>query len=246
MNARLVCRLSTIVLLAGAALPALATDSSPVVRTRQQVKVVTRAPDGRGALLMDGGKRGYLGLDLVDLTPELRRHFGADEHAGILVGHVEQDSPAERAGIEVGDVIVAIDGKAVAGDWDLRRLIAPRKAGDVVTVEVVRDGGRQQLKATLEEREGHVIEFGKLLQGADEDGAMLVMPSDEEWQKFGTEMGEMGAHIGASVAGALADPRLHMRIEERVKEREQLQRRIDDLEKRLQDLERKLQAQQRK
>jgi len=246
MSPRPISRLLALALLAGLAAPAFAAADEPTtVRTRHEVKVKTPG-DGRGAVLLDRGQRGYLGVELVDLTPELRRHFGADENAGIMVAHVDDESPAARAGLEVGDVVVAVDGKMLASDWDLRRLVAPRKAGDVVTVDVVRDGGRLQLKATLEEREGHVIELGRLMQGEGEDGTVLVMPSDQEWKHFGAEMGHMGEQIGASVADAFADPALRMKIEERVKEREELQHRIDELEKRLRDLERKLESQQKR
>jgi len=239
---------STMLLLAATALPALAADGPTpppdvTVRARREARVLPKH-----ALMLDGGKRGYLGLAFLELTPELRRHFQADEKAGILVSHVDAGSPAEKAGVEVGDVLVAIDGKPVDEYWDVRQLVGPRKSGDTVTLDVVRDGRHDPIRVTVEEREGRVIELGQLMKhsAGDDDSTVLVMPSAEEWKHFGEEMGQMGEEIGASVSRAFADPQVHMKIQEHVRDREQLQRRIDELERRLRDLERKLGEQQRR
>src|SRR5688572_3678790 len=68
-------------------------------------KVVTDDISGVDVLDFDGeffgGKRAYLGVSLVDLTPELREHYGAEKDAGILVGSVEEGGPAEKAGVRI-------------------------------------------------------------------------------------------------------------------------------------------------
>ena len=66
------------------------------------------------------GKRAHLGVSLVDLTDELREHFGAPKDAGLLVSSVEDGSPADKSGIQTGDIIVAIDGKDVQSTYVLR------------------------------------------------------------------------------------------------------------------------------
>src|SRR5687768_4011062 len=66
--------------------------------------------DIRGFEELLGGKRAFLGVSLVDLTPELREHYGTDKNAGILVGSVEEGGPADKAGVKVGDIITSIDG----------------------------------------------------------------------------------------------------------------------------------------
>lgn len=87
----------------------------------------------------DHGRRPTLGVQLVSMTPELRRHLGSDEDSGVLIDRVLRDTPAEQAGIQVGDVIVAIDGRTVADAGDVRRGLRDRK-GRTVDVELLRDG----------------------------------------------------------------------------------------------------------
>ena len=59
------------------------------------------------------GRRGFIGVTLLEITPELRAHFGAPKDAGVLVSDVRADTPASKAGVEVGDVITSVDGKRV-------------------------------------------------------------------------------------------------------------------------------------
>lgn len=112
----------------------------------------TVVPELAGELL--GGKRAHLGVSLIDLTPELREHYGAEKSAGILVGAVESGSPAEKAGLRVGDVILSVDGKDVDSTWDLRSALREKKEGDSVRIEVLRGRNRQTLVASVVEREG--------------------------------------------------------------------------------------------
>ncbi|HEV8241246.1 MAG TPA: PDZ domain-containing protein [Thermoanaerobaculia bacterium] len=248
------CRVLPMLLLLAAALPATAIASSTSgtvnrsVDNRIRERAVVRARVPRPLLVH--GKRGFLGVDLLELTPELRRHFNAGDDAGVLVAHVETDSPAANAGVEVGDVLVAIDGKPVQSSWSLRELIAPKKADDKVSLEVVRDGSRRTLQATLVEREGRVLELGKLMQGhllrdEDGDGTVVVIPNAKEWEKFGEEMGRWGEQFGAEMADAFADPQVRHRIEWEVEDRASMQKKVEALERRLRDLEKRLADQQR-
>ena len=222
---------------------------------RVRARAVVRTHTGRP--LLEAGKRGFLGVDLLELTPELRRHFDAGDDAGVLVAHVESGSPAALAGLLVGDVLVAIEGKPVQGWWDLREIVAPRKAGDVVSLEIVRDGARRQLQATLVEREGRVLELGKLmeghlLKGEDGDATVVVVPNAKDWERFGEEMGKLGEEMGrwgeqfgSELADAFADPQVGVRIERAMDDRARLQRKIESLERRLHDLEKRLAEQDR-
>ena len=94
----------------------------------------------------------FLGVQLSDLTPELRAHFGVPEDAGVMVGKLVDDSPALRAGLEVGDIVTAVDGEPVASAPALARAVRGREDGDTVMLEVWRDGRMQKLGVTLEER----------------------------------------------------------------------------------------------
>ena len=126
-----------------------------------------------------GGKRGFLGVSIVDLTPELREYYGADKNAGILVGSLEDNGPAEKAGIKVGDIITAVDGKEVASSFQLRKALKDKKDGETVRLDVLRGRSRQTIVATVAEREG--ISLPGLLRLRD--GESLGIPGmPGEWR----------------------------------------------------------------
>lgn len=108
-----------------------------------------------GRFMGHHGKGGFLGVSMSELSPELRTHFGVPEDAGVMVSKVVDDSPASRAGIQVGDIISAVDGEAVASGSDLARAIRGREADQAVDLEIWREGRVQILSAAVEERKGH-------------------------------------------------------------------------------------------
>ena len=79
----------------------------------------------------EGG--GYIGIRPLEMTPELRTHFGAPKESGVFVGTVEKDSPAAKAGLQVGDIVTSADGEKVDRKRDLVRTIRRKKEGDTVT-----------------------------------------------------------------------------------------------------------------
>lgn len=97
-------------------------------------------------------QRGLLGVSISDFNADVAKALGiTGDIEGALVQEVVADSAAERAGIEVSDIIVAVDGKPVTGASDLRTTIGLRRSGDTVKIEVVRDGKKRSIKATLTE-----------------------------------------------------------------------------------------------
>jgi len=111
-----------------------------------------------GKVLVDegfagGSRRGYVGVSMTNLTPELREFFGAPKDAGVLIGSVADNSPAGKAGLHVGDVVTAINGKEVKGSWDIYSAMADKKAGDSIRFEVIRGKAKQTIVATAEERD---------------------------------------------------------------------------------------------
>jgi membrane-associated protease RseP (regulator of RpoE activity) len=209
---------------------------------RDRVRVVV--PHENRTILLDGGRRGFFGVHVVELTPELRAHFRAGE-TGVLVSKVEADSPAAQAGVAVGDVLVAFDGEPVDDAWTLKRLVAPHEEGDGVAVTVVRDGRSRELSAVLASREGRVLELGKLLQRDGEGRPLVVLPSGAEWEELGLRIGEIGEEVGEAVAEAFDNPQVRWQLEREVQGRDELQRKIELLERRLKELERQLTDQRR-
>ncbi len=104
---------------------------------------------------------GYLGIELVDLTPELREHFGAGRETGVMVGRVEPASPAARAGLEVGDIVTRIGSDAVHDSWGFSGEVTAREGGESLELTVVRDRRVRQLVATLERRDRDGVDIGR-------------------------------------------------------------------------------------
>jgi hypothetical protein len=101
----------------------------------------------------EGMRRGFMGISMVSLTDELREYFGVEEGLGVLVSAVVPDSPAAKAGIKAGDVILSVDGATVDGPGALGNLIRKKKDGDQIKVDVRRKGTSQQFFVTLDERD---------------------------------------------------------------------------------------------
>jgi serine protease Do len=95
--------------------------------------------------------RGRLGVQIQALTPELAKSFRLENTNGVLVASVEPGSPAEKAGLQAGDVILTFDGKPVKNANELPRVVAATKPGTTVILEVWRGGAKRQVKATLAE-----------------------------------------------------------------------------------------------
>ncbi len=98
--------------------------------------------------------RGLLGVTIQDVTPELAKSFGLRDKKGALVAQVVSGGPAEKAGIEPGDVILAFDGKPIADSKELSRIVAATQVEKSVTVKVLRDGKEVVLQAKVGEMEG--------------------------------------------------------------------------------------------
>jgi serine protease Do len=97
--------------------------------------------------------RGWLGVSIQELTPELSKSLGLKENKGALVAQVFSGSPAEKAGIEQGDVITEFDGKAIGDSKDLPRTVASTPVGKTVTVKISRVGKSMDREVKLGEME---------------------------------------------------------------------------------------------
>ena len=98
-------------------------------------------------------KRAMMGVNLVNLTPDLAEGFGLTAQQGVVVQNVVRDSPAERAGIQRNDVIVDLNGAPVADSDKFRFRIADTPAGTKIRLGILRDGKKQTLEVTLADRE---------------------------------------------------------------------------------------------
>ena len=94
-------------------------------------------------------KRGRLGVQIQDLTPELAKNLGVSQEFGAVVGKIEKDSPADKGGLKTGDVVIAVNDKALVGSADLRNRIGLMTIGSEAHLTVLRDGSKKNLDVTI-------------------------------------------------------------------------------------------------
>lgn len=99
----------------------------------------------------------YLGVSLQALEGGLADALGVDENSGVLIGQVLDDSPAEAAGLEPGDIIVEVDGDEVGTPSKLRRVIRRHDPGDEIEVAYLRDDERRVIRVGLAETADHDV-----------------------------------------------------------------------------------------
>ena len=103
--------------------------------------------------LKTGGKvaRGWLGVMIQEVTPELAQSFALDKPRGALVGQVLADAPAQKAGIKAGDIIVAFNNQPVRTSSDLPLMVGRTRPGASPPLTVIRDGKEQTLTVQIAE-----------------------------------------------------------------------------------------------
>jgi hypothetical protein len=193
-------------------------------------KIVVVDQDGKQKVWEGNGplvRRGYLGIGLTELTPELRTHFGVPEEAGVMVSKVEPGSPAEKAGIKVGDILTRVDGNAIKSSWDITARIRKLDDGQQVPLEVWRNGKAQNVSAAIVERERPELDMGPLLF-KEGDGQNLVLKMNPgDWKGFEELKSPEG--MKNFQIRRLTSPR-EAEMEKQIKE---LEKRIAELEKQI-------------
>ena len=110
------------------------------------------ATDVADAIIEDGtAEHPYLGISLIDLTPEIARRFDASVESGAIVTGVDPDGPASDAGIEPGGVVTAVEGEKVTSTGDLLAALRGYDPGEPVEITVAGDGEAREFTVELEE-----------------------------------------------------------------------------------------------
>lgn len=125
------------------------------------------------ALIADGHvSRGYLGATIQNLTPDLASSVGLEGRKGALIAELAPNGPAQRAGLHQGDVVLALDGRPLAGSTDLTRQVALIRCGRPFTLTIRRDGHEQQVPivAGLRPSEQQLAQAGTPNADCEEDG----------------------------------------------------------------------------
>ena len=126
--------------------------------------------------------RGYMGVSVQNLTPELAKSLGVKEVTGALISGVEANGPADKAGLKRGDVIISIAGKTVSDATTLRNLATAAAPGTVVNVKILRNGKEETISVTLGEyKEKAVVkeaEFRNSLKGVTVEDITMNLRSN--------------------------------------------------------------------
>jgi len=116
-------------------------------------------------------KRGILGVNIYNVTPEIAKEFGLTESTGALVAGVAPGSSAERAGIKTGDIITSINGNLMKSASELRNSIGMLRVGDKVDIGLLRDGKPLKVTALVAERSeaetANALDIAPGLEGAE-------------------------------------------------------------------------------
>ncbi len=176
--------------------------------------------------------RGYLGVGLLDLTHELRTHFGVPADAGVMVSSVDKDSPAAKAGLEAGDIITAIDGKKVRDSWAIGRAVRGKKTGDAIAIDLWHNGRAGKVTATASERQRQKVEVmpapaAEAMRHASEAMRDSMRVREEAMQKLHTELMDEQGHSRLMVLRSEREAQLEKRLEELEKKLDELQKKLD-------------------
>jgi len=132
----------------------------------------TMAHDVMTQLLERGTvRRGMLGVVVQAISADMARSLDLSEPRGAIVSQVTEDGPAERAGVEQGDVILSLDGKPIDSSNALRNTVARLQPGTKVTLDLLRDGAKRSLTVALDERPANAER-----EGDDEDAPSTKKP----------------------------------------------------------------------
>jgi serine protease Do len=115
------------------------------------------AQTGRRVIVQRSGTS-YLGLGAIDITPERAKALNLKEERGVEVAHVQEDTPATKAGVKEGDVVLEYNGEKVEGVDEFIRLVHETPPGREVKMIVWRNGKTENLTITVGSRRGTVIE----------------------------------------------------------------------------------------
>lgn len=112
--------------------------------------------------------RGWLGVYIQDITPELAKQFKLSSNRGALISDVIDNSPADRAGFKRGDVIIEYDGREVEDTGHLRNIVAQTAVGREVKVKVIRNGKEKILRVKIGELPANIAKIGEENEKAGE------------------------------------------------------------------------------
>jgi len=130
-------------------------------------------------------ERGWLGVSVQDLTPELAKSFGAEGTKGALIAEVVKGGPAEKAGVKKDDIVIAYQGKGITSASTLRNEVAIGPIGQEAKVTVLRNGKKEEITVKI----GNLEDATKLLSSSIKErlGAEVRPVTPQEVEKYGLD-----------------------------------------------------------
>lgn len=147
--------------------------------------------------------RGYLGIVIQPLTSELAESFGLEQSQGILVAQVSEDSPAKKAGLKQGDVIVSYQDKPVTDIGDFRNRVSLTAPGSSETLTIIRGGKQRKIKVTIGELSADERVAQGPAQSTEELGLAVQTLTPELARQFDAKPGE-GVVVTGVQSGSIA------------------------------------------
>jgi serine protease Do len=170
----------------------------------QMVKAVIDSLVSKGKVV-----RGWLGVTIQEVSPELAKQFGLKNARGALVSDILEGSPADKAGITRGDVIIEVDRKPVENAVQLRNLVAGLAVGAKVNVKAIRDKKEKSFDVAIGEQPKDLARGGPPSPEEGGSGALAGLSvhdvSPEFAQRFGLPDDEEGVVVTRVESGSLAD-----------------------------------------
>ena len=146
--------------------------------------------------------RGWLGVSIQEVTPDLAKQFGMKEARGALVNEVIPDSPAAAAGIQGGDIITAFNGKAVDSPSTLRNTVAQTLVGKSVKVDVLREKKSLTVDVKISEQPKDIAQVeGETAQGDGKDTALAGVEVRNLTPDIARQLGLPPGTTGVVIAG---------------------------------------------
>ncbi len=149
--------------------------------------------------------RGWLGVGIQDLTPELAEYYKLDRKDGVLVTHVFEGDPADRGGIKVNDVIIAVNGETVNSSRDLSRKIAGLGVGKKTDITVLRNGKEKEVSIQTAKREDQEMVARKEPESSGKLGLRVRNLEADVASRLGYGEGEKGVLVIEVQSGSKAE-----------------------------------------
>lgn len=147
--------------------------------------------------LKDNGEvtRGWLGVAIQDLTPELTEYYGLKDQKGVLVTHVYEDDPADKGGIQPHDIIIAVGDQKVTTTRELSSAIAASRIGRKTAVTIIRNGTEKTVYVKLKKRDDTALQAKNEHESTSKLGITLAELTPEMATRLGFSENEQGVLV---------------------------------------------------